>query len=96
MEELIREIRMLRKEIQELREEIKPRKSRFVSPSLDEIREYISENNLNVKALEFYNYFTTGDWKDAKGKPVKNWKQKLLTWHKHAKTDSYDFLAGAK
>ena len=27
-----------------------------------------------------YDYFCEGKWTDSEGKPVKNWKQKALTW----------------
>lgn len=54
----------------------------FVPPSLDEIRAYCEERNSPVDAKEFYDYFTEGNWTDAKGQKVKNWKQKLITWEK--------------
>jgi len=54
---------------------------RFVPPTLEEVQQYISEKGLKyVKAEDFYNYFTEGNWTDSKGNKVKNWKQKLLTW----------------
>ena len=31
-------------------------------------------------AKPFFEYFDTGKWVDAKGQPVRNWKQKFLTW----------------
>ena len=49
-------------------------------PTLEEIEDYISDKNLNVDAQKFYEYFDAGDWLDSKGKPVRNWKQKLITW----------------
>lgn len=49
-------------------------------PTLEEIEDYISEKRLNVDAQKFYDYFNAGDWLDSKGKPVRNWKQKLITW----------------
>ncbi len=52
-------------------------------PTLEEIQEYIKEKNLNVDGKQFYDYFTEGNWIDAKGNKVKNWKQKLLTWNKY-------------
>lgn len=42
---------------------------------------YVSEKNLSVKAEDFFNYFTEGNWIDSKGNKVKNWKQKILTWN---------------
>lgn len=49
-------------------------------PALDEIRAYIDEKGYPVDAESFFNYFTEGEWLDAKGEPVKNWKQKVITW----------------
>lgn len=49
-------------------------------PTLEEVEEYISDKKLNVDAKKFYEYFDAGDWLDSKGKPVRNWKQKLITW----------------
>ena len=56
-------------------------------PTLEEIRSYISEKKLNVDAEKFYEYFDAGEWLDSKGKPVRNWKQKLITWSNSNGTD---------
>ena len=55
-------------------------------PSVDDIQAYIDEKNLNVDAEFFYTYFEEGGWIDSTGKPVKNWKQKLLTWDRKNKS----------
>lgn len=55
---------------------------RFVKPTLEEVQAYCKERNNNVDAKAFFDYYETGDWKDAKGKPVKNWKQKVITWER--------------
>ena len=57
-----------------------PPKKRFVPPKIDDINAYIAEKGLIVNGQVFLDYFTAGDWKDSEGKPVKNWKQKLITW----------------
>lgn len=49
-------------------------------PTLAEIEKYISEKQLNVDGKKFYDYFEAGEWLDSKGKPVRNWKQKIITW----------------
>lgn len=59
----------------------KPQK-RFVKPTLDEIKAYCQERGNNVDAKAFFDYYETGNWKDAKGKPVRNWKQKVITWER--------------
>ena len=54
-------------------------------PTLEEVQAYIKEKGLNVDGKVFYEYFTTPNekgetWKDSRGNPVRNWKQKLITW----------------
>ena len=51
-------------------------------PTLEEIEKYCRERNSPVDPKKFFEYFDTGGWKDSKGQPVRNWKQKLLTWEK--------------
>ena len=54
--------------------------SKFVSPTLKELEAYSQEQNLVVDIEKFFKYYTATDWKDNKGKSVKNWKLKLITW----------------
>lgn len=49
-------------------------------PTLEEVESYVREKNLNVDPTFFYEFFSEGEWLDSKGEPVKNWKQKLITW----------------
>ena len=51
---------------------------------MQEVSDYCRERNNNVDPKKFYDYFSTGNWKDSKGNPVKNWKQKMITWEKYA------------
>ena len=55
------------------------------SPTFEEVRAYVSEKKLNVDADAFFRYFEEGSWIDSRGKPVLNWKQKLLTWNSFQK-----------
>ena len=52
-------------------------------PTLEEIELYIDEKGLSVDAKYFYEYFESSEWIDSKGNPVRNWKQKLITWSKN-------------
>lgn len=61
------------------------RKIDFIPPSLEEIKQYIEEKNINVEANQFFNFFDVANWIDSKGNKVKNWKQKLLTWANYNK-----------
>ncbi len=57
-------------------------KRKFVPPTLQEVRQYTMERQSPVDPKDFFEYFETGNWYDSKGDPVKNWKQKLITWEK--------------
>lgn len=54
--------------------------STFVPPTLEEVEEYARSRNSSVDPKRFWEYFDAGDWKDAKGQPVKSWKQKFIAW----------------
>lgn len=54
--------------------------SRFIPPTLEEIKQYCEERNNNVDYQKFYDYYSVSKWKDKDGKQVKNWKQKIITW----------------
>lgn len=73
-----------------LKEEKKKRNNNtpYNPPTLDEVREYCKSRNSSVNPDTFYEYFTAGNWKDSKGNPVRNWKQKLITWENHRNTNS--------
>lgn len=60
------------------------KRGRFTPPTLEEVKAYCEERKSPVDPVRFYEYFQTGGWKDSKGNPVRNWKQKLITWEKHA------------
>lgn len=55
----------------------------FVPPTLQEVEEYARSRNSSVDPKRFWEYFDAGQWKDAKGNPVKSWKQKFITWEGH-------------
>ena len=59
------------------------RRTKFTPPTLEEVQAYCKERGNKVDAKAFFDYFTTGGWKDSKGNPVKNWKQKVITWEKY-------------
>ena len=59
------------------------KKKQFVPPTLEEVAAYCQERGNNVDPRTFWDYFNEGGWTDSEGKPVKNWKQKIITWEKH-------------
>ena len=56
------------------------KKKAFVPPTLEDVQAYCRERQNGVDAKRFYDYFTASGWVDSKGKPVLNWKQKVITW----------------
>ena len=59
------------------------KKAKFVPPTLEEVTEYCRSRNSSVDPKTFYDFFTEGKWVDSKGKPVRNWKQKVITWEQY-------------
>ena len=78
------------KPIPDIKPNIKPNKKPYIfePPTLEEIEAYCKERNSSVDAKHFYDYYSAGNWVDAKGNKVKNWKQKLITWEKSNKTSN--------
>lgn len=62
------------------------KRGRFTPPTLEEVKAYCEERKSPVDPVRFFEYFQTGGWKDSKGNPVRNWKQKLITWEKHSES----------
>ena len=58
----------------------KPSKQPFIPPTLEEVQAYCESRGNKVDAKQFFDYFDAGNWIDSKGNPVKNWKQKVITW----------------
>ena len=85
-----------------IEEEEKPKRKRFVPPTLEEVKAYCLERKNNVDAQAFYDYFTVSNWIDSKGNKVKNWKQKIITWENNnknkpqSKTGTVDSKWGAE
>lgn len=61
----------------------KPKEKKFTPPTADDVAAYVADRKLVIDPKMFFDYFTAGKWKDSEGKPVKNWKQKALTWDSH-------------
>ena len=59
----------------------------FVPPTLADIEDYCMERNNHVDPKKFYDYFSASGWIDGKGNPVRNWKQKVITWESYARPE---------
>ena len=49
-------------------------------PTLEEVKAFAISRNSTIDPLRFYSYYQAGGWKDPKGNPIGNWKQKFLKW----------------
>lgn len=56
------------------------REPRPSPPTLDEVMIFAQEQGKAELAKDFYTFYSTGNWIDTRGNPVRNWKQKFLTW----------------
>lgn len=64
-------------------------KNVFIPPTFDEVLNYCAERNNNVDAKRFFDSYSVADWKDTNGKPVSNWKQKMIqVWEKKETNNS--------
>lgn len=58
-------------------------RQKFTPPTIDEVKAYCDERQNGVDYQKFYEYYSIANWKDSKGNPVKNWKQKMIAnWEK--------------
>ena len=78
----------LRHKTKDIRHRERKKGKPFPPPTLEEVKAYVKEKGLPIDPQYFFDYFTEGDWHDSKGNPVKNWKQKALTWARHSRQEA--------
>lgn len=59
----------------------KKKKELFIKPTLEEINNYILENNYIIVGEEFYDYYESNGWLVGKNK-MKNWKATVNNWNR--------------
>lgn len=57
--------------------------SRFVKPTIEEIREYCDERCNTVDVERFYDYYESNGWMVGKNK-MKDWKAAVRTWERNS------------
>ena len=55
-------------------------KVEFVPPTLEEVKAYAIERDRLDLVDKFFSYYQASEWKDNRGKKVKNWKLKFVSW----------------
>lgn len=53
----------------------------FEKPDFQTVNKYITDKKYNVDSRMFFDFYNEADWIDSNGKQVRNWKQKVITWH---------------
>jgi len=65
------------------------KKSRsFTPPTVEEVENYIKEKGYCVEGNLFFEFYAANDWRDTNDKEVKNWKLKIIQWHKNSQFKS--------
>lgn len=58
------------------------KRTRFIPPSVDEVRAYCQERKNGIDPEAFVDYYTANGWVQGKGKPIKDWKATVRTWER--------------
>lgn len=66
----------------------KEKKKRFVKPSFEEVEAYIQEQNYDIDANTFFDYYDSCGWTVGKNKPMKDWKASVRFWNSNRKKDN--------
>ena len=60
---------------------------KFVRPSFDEVKQFCKENNLNVDAQQFVDFYESNGWKVGRNS-MKDWKAACRNWARRNDTES--------
>lgn len=60
--------------------------SRFVKPTVEEIRQYCTDKMLDVDPEQFFNFYESKGWMVGKS-PMKNWRAAVATWSHRQSSD---------
>ena len=64
------------------KDDVGEKRKRFVPPTIEEVQSYCKENNYQVDAQRFIDYYTSNGWMVGKNK-MKDWKAAIRsTWNK--------------
>ena len=58
--------------------------SRFLPPSLEDVKSYVQEKGYTVDAEQFVNFYESKGWMVGRNK-MKNWRAAIATWQKREK-----------
>lgn len=78
--------------IEEVKNEENQKKSpvkskRFVKPTVEKIKQYVEEQQYDIDAETFFNYYESKGWVIGKS-PMKDWKAAIRTWARNRKKNN--------
>ena len=59
--------------------------TRFIAPTLTEIKNYVSEIKSSINPDHFFDYYEARGWEIKPGQPMRNWKAVVRTWERREK-----------
>ena len=69
----------------------KPKTTRFVKPTLEEIDKYCRSRGNNIDARKFFDYYESNGWKVGKN-PMKSWEAAVRTWERSEYNTQYEYV----
>lgn len=63
-------------------------KNRLSPPTIEEVRQYVSEKGYHFDPDAFFAYYASQDWKKGNGQRVSNWRQCCVTWESKRREES--------
>lgn len=77
------ENKMLKNKIDTLEKNQGKPKKEFIKPTIEEVRTYVLDKNLNVDPEYFYDYYEANGWRVGKDTvKMKDWQATLRNWHR--------------
>jgi hypothetical protein len=62
----------------------KNNKKKFVPPTVQEIVDFCNQRRNGVDAQKVHDYYSSANWHDSRGEPIRNWKQKIIAvWERN-------------
>ena len=61
----------------------KSARTRFVPPTVEEVKAYCDERGKGVDPEQFVDHYTANGWVQGKSKPIRDWKAAVRTWERN-------------
>jgi hypothetical protein len=72
-------VAMLEEEVEKLKAQARKGTLRFIPPTVEEVREYVHVNQIDVDAAAWHSYYASVGWTVGK-KPMRNWQAAVRSW----------------